>query len=402
MSAAASIRTETADRIVDVLRGVIQPAEGSFTALHEPFFKGNEWVYVKDCIDTRWVSSAGKYVDRFEQMLAEYTGAKRAVAVVNGTAALHVALLLAGVERGDEVVAPALTFVATANAISYLGAVPLFADSEEATLGLDPDKLDDWLMGHAKMRGGVCINRETGRTIRAVVPMHTFGHPVRIDRLAEVCTRWNLSLVEDAAESLGSFYRGQHTGRVGRVGTLSFNGNKTITTGGGGALITDDEQLADRAKHLTTTGKRPHRWEYVHDAVAFNYRLPNINAALGCAQMEQLEGILASKRGLAERYASAFANVDGVRFVTELEDATSNYWLNALMLDDASDREAVLEATNDAGLMTRPVWRLISSLPIYNHCPSMDLSTALRIEGRLINIPSSASLSIDGEEIESS
>jgi perosamine synthetase len=381
-----------ADRVVAALRSVLDVDASTFVPLHEPTFGGNEWAYVKECIDTGWVSSAGEYVDRFEADLASYTGARRAVAVVNGTAALHVALLLCGVKRGDEVVMPALTFVATANAVAYCGAVPLFADSEEDTLGLDPDKLADWLEANAKNLGGTCVNRTTGRPIRAVVPMHTFGHPVRIRRLSEVCERWGLAIVEDAAESLGSFVDGQHTGRVGRAATLSFNGNKTITTGGGGALITDDEELADRAKHLTTTGKRPHRWEYVHDEVAFNYRLPNLNAALGCAQLEQLDGFLASKRRLAERYAEAFADVDGVRFVKEPEGAQSNYWLNAVLLEDPAQRDAVLEATNDAGLMTRPVWRLMSGLPMYADCVSTDLAVAERIERRLINIPSSASL----------
>lgn len=381
----------TADRVVAALRDVIHPGD-SFVPLHEPTFGGNEWAYVKDCIDTGWVSSAGAYVDRLEAELAIYTGAARAVAVVNGTAALHVALLLCGVERGDEVVLPALTFVATANAVAYCGASPLFADSEETTLGLDPDKLADWLDAHAERRDGACVNRSTGRTIRAVIPMHTFGHPVRIGRLAEVCERWGLTVVEDAAESLGSFVNGQHTGRVGQAATLSFNGNKTITTGGGGALITDDEELADRAKHLTTTGKRPHRWEYVHDAVAFNYRLPNINAALGCAQLEQLDGFLASKRRLAGRYAEAFAGVDGVRFVSEPDGARSNYWLNAVLLDDPTNRDSVLEATNDAGLMTRPVWRLMPHLPMYAGAQCTDLSVAESIERRLVNIPSSPSL----------
>ena len=384
-----------ADSIVTTLREVLEP-DGAFLPLHEPTFAGNEWPYVKECIDTGWVSSAGAYVDRFEADLAAYTGVRRAVAVVNGTAALHVALLLAGVERDDEVLVPALTFVATANAVAYCGAVPHFVDSEERTLGLDAGKLGEYLDEIAVVEGGLCRNRATGRTIRAVVPMHTFGHPVDLDALAAVCDRFALVMIEDAAESLGSFYKGRHTGQWGRMATLSFNGNKTITTGGGGALLTDDDALADRAKHLTTTGKRPHRWAYEHDAVAFNYRLPNLNAALGCAQLEQLDGFLAQKRRLAARYAEAFAAVDGVRFVTEPAFAQSNYWLNALLLDEAhaDERDPLLAASNDAGVMTRPVWTLMNSLPMYQACPRMDLAVAESIERRLVNIPSSASLEV--------
>lgn len=382
-----------ADRIVTTLREVLDP-DGAFLPLHEPTFAGNEWAYVKECIDTGWVSSAGAYVDRFEADLAAYTGVRRAVAVVNGTAALHIALLLAGVERDDEVLVPALTFVATANAVAYCGAVPHFVDSEERTLGLDPGKLETYLDEIAVVEEGVCRNRATGRTIRAVVPMHTFGHPVDLDALAAVCDRFALVMIEDAAESLGSFYKGRHTGQWGRLATLSFNGNKTITTGGGGALLTDDDALADHAKHLTTTGKRPHRWAYEHDTVAYNYRLPNLNAALGCAQLEQLDGFIAQKRRLAARYVDAFANVNGVQFVTEPSFAKSNYWLNALLLDDAhaDERDSLLTASNDEGIMTRPVWKLMSSLPMYQSAPRMDLDVAQSIERRLVNIPSSPSL----------
>lgn len=388
-----TVQRDLASEVLAALRAVL-PDEDRFYALHEPHFGGNEWDYVKECIDTGWVSSAGKYVDRFEEMLAEYTGARRAVAVVNGTAALHVALRLVGVERNDEVLLPALTFVATANAVTYCGAIPHFVDSEEQTLGLDPHKLRDYLGEIAERRGGTSYNRRTGRRIRAVVPMHAFGHPVDLDPLIAVCDEYNLELIEDAAESLGSYYKGTHTGRVGRVGTLSFNGNKTITTGGGGALITDDEALADRAKHLTTTAKRPHRWEYRHDETGYNYRLPNINAALGCAQVEQLDGFLARKRALAARYAEAFTDLDGVRLVQEPAFGRSNYWLNALLLDEerADLRDDLLEQTNDAGIMTRPVWTLMSRLPMYADCPAMDLATSASIERRLLNIPSSAHL----------
>ena len=383
-----------ADQIVATLRGVLDPEEGAFVSLHEPVFDGNEWAYVKECLDTGWVSSAGKYVDRFEADLAAYTGARRAVAVVNGTAALHIALMLAGVERGDEVLVPALTFVATANAVAYCGAVPHFVDSEEATLGLDPYKLAEYLGRAAVIEGGVCRNRQTGRVIRAVVPMHTFGHPVDLDPLVDVCERFGIVMIEDAAESLGSYYKGRHTGRWGRMATLSFNGNKVITTGGGGAILTDDDALADRAKHLTTTGKKAHRWAYEHDTVAYNYRLPNLNAALGCAQLEQLDHFLVQKRRLAERYIEAFRSVDGARFVTEPSFARSNYWLNALLLDEdhAHERDQLLAVSNDGGIMTRPVWTLMSSLPMYEACPRMDLAVAESIERRLVNIPSSASL----------
>jgi perosamine synthetase len=384
----------TVDRIVATLRSVLRPEGDAFVALHEPLFEGNEWTYVKECIDMGWVSSAGKYVDRFEADVAGYTGARRAVAVVNGTAALHVALLLAGVERGDEVIVPALTFVATANAVAYCGAVNHFVDSEECTLGLDPYKLAEYLAKIAVVKGGVCRNQQTGRVIRAVVPMHTFGHPVDLDPLAEVCERFEIVIVEDAAESLGSYYKGRHTGRWGRLSTLSFNGNKVVTTGGGGAILTDDDTLADRAKHLTTTGKRPHRWAYEHDTVAFNYRLPNLNAALGCAQLEQLDRFLAEKRCLAEHYAEAFEGLEGVRFVTEPPFARSNYWLNAVLLNEthAGERDRLLEASNDDGIMTRPVWTLMSALPMYRACPRMDLRVAESIERRLVSIPSSAAL----------
>lgn len=368
-----------------------------FVSLHEPSFAGKEWEYVKDCFDTGWVSSVGSYVDRFEEMLAEYTGVKRAIAVVNGTAALHVCLILAGVETGDEVLLPTLTFIATPNAVSYCGAIPHFVDSEEATLGLDPRKLDVYLRGTVAIRGNACYNRKTGRRIKAVVPMHTYGHPVDLDPLLEVCDRYKLVLVEDAAESLGSYYKGKHTGQWGKLSALSFNGNKVITTGGGGAILTNDEDLGALAKHLTTTAKVPHKWEFRHDMVGYNYRLPNINAALGCAQLEQLPGFLQRKRALALSYQKAFADVDGVRFFTEPEHARSNYWLNALLLEVSvcEKRDELLALTNEANLMTRPTWTLMHKLPMFEVCPRMDLSIAENLERRLINIPSSASLGDD-------
>lgn len=381
-----------ADAIVDVFKALLP--EGGFKPLHEPTFAGNEWTYVKETIDTGWVSTAGKYVNDFEVRLQEYTGARRAIAVANGTAALHVALLLAGVERDTEVIMPALTFAATAAAAAYIGAVPHFADSEYATLGMDPDKLAAHLDAVAERRGNATYNRQTGRRIAAVVPMHTFGHPVRLDELCAVCEKWGIVMVEDSAESLGSFYKGRHTGLFGRLGILSFNGNKTITTGGGGAILTNDDALGDLAKHITTTAKLPHKWEYVHDMVGFNYRMPNLNAALGCAQMEQLPGFLQKKRTLAERYIKAFAGVAGVSFAAEPADCVSNYWLNAILLDrpDMALREDILEKTNAAGFMTRPAWRLMNRLPMYAGAPRMDLSVADDIEARLINIPSGAGL----------
>lgn len=363
-------------------------------ALHEPIFAGNEWSYLKECLDTTFVSSVGKFVDRFEVDLAAFTGARYAIAVVNGTAALHTALLLAGVGPGDEVLVPALTFVATAAAVTYCGATPHFVESEERTLGVDPAALTAYLRTISELRDGVCVNRNTGRPIRALVPMHTFGHPVDINALLSICLEFNLALVEDAAESLGSYYHGRHTGTFGLMGTLSFNGNKTITTGGGGAILTNDANIAQRAKHMTTTAKVPHRWEFVHDSIGYNYRMPNINAALGCAQLEQLPSFLESKRRLYERYAAAFAGMRSCRLFGEPEGCKSNYWLQTLILDESAavQREDILSATNDAGLMTRPPWRLMPTMAPYETCPRMELDVAESLQRRLINLPSSASL----------
>lgn len=379
--------------VIQALKDVTGQREET-VPLHAPVFAGNEWNYVKECLDTGWVSSVGRYVDQFERMLAEYTGAGYAIAVVNGTAALHVALLLAGVTSGDEVIIPAMTFVATANAVVYCNAVPHLADIEPGTLGLDPDKLDHYLREIAIVKREVCINRLTGRPIRAVVPMHTFGHPVDLDKLLAVCEKYRLVLVEDAAESLGSFYKDKHTGTFGKLAALSFNGNKIVTTGGGGAILTNDPELAKLAKHLTTTAKLPHSWAYVHDRIGFNYRLPNLNAALGCAQLEQLPVFLERKRRLADKYRAVFAGVPGVTFFTEPEGARSNYWLNVLLLDEAfaNRRDDLLAAACEAGVMSRPAWTLMHRLEMYKQCPRMDLSSAEGIAGRLINIPSSANL----------
>lgn len=369
-----------------------QPSQA--LALHEPEFRGNEWSYVKECIDTGWVSSVGKYVDEFECRLAAMTGARHAIAVVNGTAALHIALQVVGVRSGDEVVVPALSFVGTANAVVHAGAIPHFVDSHPETLGMDAEALDRHLADVAERSVNGLRHRHTGRRIAAVVPMHTFGHPVHIERLLEVASQWGLPVVEDAAESLGSTSRGRHTGTFGRVGVLSFNGNKIVTTGGGGAILTDDAELAKQLKHLTTTAKRPHRWEFVHDAVAYNYRLPNLNAALGCAQLERLPEFLHSKRTLAGRYRQAFAGLSTLSFVDQPCLTESNFWLNAVRLvtPDMAMRDKLLGDANDAGFQCRPVWTLLNKLPMYKDCPSAGLDVAEMLEASLINLPSSPKL----------
>jgi len=379
--------------IIQTLQNIL-PRDRTFIALHEPYFNGNEWNYVKECLDSGWVSSVGQYVDHFEIQLAEYTGIKYAAAVVNGTAALQICLQLIGVAAGDEVFVPTLTFISTANAVSYCGAIPHFVDSEERTLGLDPYKLNKYLDEIAELSPEGCINRKTGRCIKAVIPMHTFGHPVDMDPLVEICQKFKLELIEDAAESLGSYYKGKHTGKHGRASILSFNGNKTITTGGGGAVLTDDESLFILAKHLTAQAKLPHKWSFKHDMVGYNYRMPNINAALGCAQLEQLPEFIKLKRALAQRYQQAFADIDGVTIFKEAAFARSNYWLNVLLLNEeyADERDNLLELTNTMGIMTRPAWTLIHKLPMYENCPHMDLSGAESLERRIINLPSSVFL----------
>ena len=359
-------------------------------ALHEPCFAGREWEYVKDCLDSGWVSSVGRYVDRFERELAERCGVARAVAVVNGTAGLHTALMVAGVRPGDEVLAPALSFVATANAIAHAGALPHFVDSDPVTLGLDPQRLDEHLDAMAMPGRDGAINRNTGRAIRAVLPVHIFGHPVAMDALNAVAARWGLTVIEDATEALGSSYHGRPAGSLARLAVLSFNGNKIITTGGGGALLTNDLALADAAKHLTTTAKLPHPWAFEHDQVAWNYRLPNLNAALGCAQLEQLDGFLAAKRQLAARYHEGLANLPGVEVVVEPPGCHSNYWLNAIRVPDAAARDALLAASHRDRLFTRPAWGLLSRQPMYRHCPAADLSVAEELAARLVCLPSGA------------
>ena len=361
--------------------------------LHEPTFNGNEWLYLKECLDSSYVSSVGKFVDRFEQELAEFTGANFAICVVNGTSALQIALKLAGVEADDEVLAPALTFIATANAISYCGATPNFVDSTAENLGIDTDKLREYLNKNSVMKSGLCINKLTKRVIRAIVPMHTFGHPSNMSGLLQISNDFNLVLVEDAAESLGSYYRNQHTGTFGLVGALSFNGNKIITTGGGGAILTNNEVLAKRAKHITRTAKVVHAWEFDHDEIGYNFRMPNINAALGCAQIEQLNNKIRLKRTLFQKYKEAFSTVTFASLYEEPKDCQSNYWLQTILLDkdSAPFRDKILKETNNAGLMTRPAWKLISDLNPYKTAPRMDLSEATSLSKRIINLPSNPS-----------
>ena len=391
--ARASDHLQFANRIVAAVSEVLGRHDG-MVVLHEPMFEGREWEYVKDCLDTGWVSSVGAYVDRFEHDLAAYTGVKHAIATSNGTAALHISLIVAGVRPRDEVLIPTLTFIATANAVSYVGATPHFVDSEPVSLGIDAERLDAYLRHNAAVIDGVCTNRTTGCTISAVMPMHVFGHPCDLQALHALAARWKLSLIEDAAESLGSTYHGRHTGNVGVVSALSFNGNKVVTTGGGGAVLTNDVALARRAKHLTTTARVPHHWSFIHDEVGFNYRLPNINAALGCAQLERLAEMLAQKRRLADRYAAAFGSVPGVRVLREPPNSRGNYWLNAILLDepDVDRRDAVLHALHAAKVMARPVWTLMHRLPMYAACPRMDLSVSEALDARIVNLPSSAKL----------
>lgn len=362
--------------------------------LHAPLFIGNEKKYLNECIDTTFVSSVGKFVDRFEEEVAAYTGAKRAVVCVSGTNALHMAMMLVGVEREDEVLTQALTFIATCNAISYIGAHPVFIDVDMETLGLSPNAVKAWLEKNAELKNSICYNKRTGRRVKACVPMHTFGHPVKIDELIQICNEWHIELVEDAAESIGSLYKGKHTGTFGKVGAISFNGNKTITTGGGGMLLFQDEELGKLAKHLTTQAKVPHRWAFVHDHIGYNYRMPNINAALGCAQLENLERYVENKRETAKIYADFFKNVPDITFFTEPENCRSNYWLNVVMLKDKAAQQEFLEYTNDHGIMTRPVWELMNRLEMFKHCENDGLKNTEWLADRIVNIPSSVRLKI--------
>ncbi len=364
--------------------------------LHRPFFPPAAWEYVKDCLDSGWVSSAGSYVTRFEEMLSRETGCRRSVAMVNGTTALEICLLLAGVRRGDEVLCPSLSFVATANAISHCGAAPHFVDVCPQRLSVSPDTLAARLEDVAAITSDGAVNRQTGKRIAALCVMHCFGHPADLDGLSTICAKYNIPLIEDAAESLGSTYRGVHTGRMGLLSAVSFNGNKILTTGGGGAILTEDDDLADRARHITSTAKLPHPYEFRHDEVAWNYRLPNINAALGVAQLEILGLIVEAKRTLAERYRLHLASIDGIELLQEPEHCVSNYWLNAIILPHSRDcilRDEVLDELNRAGLQSRPIWVPMHMLPMYESCSKGSMEVSESLYRRVVNIPSSPELS---------
>jgi len=406
--------------VIDFIRSTFREPK-DFIPLHDPRFIGNEKKYLNECIDSNFVSSVGEFVGRFENMCAEYTGSKYAVAAVNGTAALHIALQLAGVKRDDEVLTQALTFIATANAISYTGAQPVFLDVDRDTLGLSPAAVEAWLKQNAELREVhqspgrpvskssnlkvaqsqsrqlVCFNKNTNRPITACVPMHTFGHPVKLDGLIEVLKKYNIPLIEDSAESIGSYFQNRHTGTFGKFGILSFNGNKVITTGGGGMILTDDEELAKKAKHITTQAKVPHTWEFVHDHIGYNYRLTNVNAAIGCAQLEQLDYLLKLKRELAEQYEEFF-NDSEFQFVTEPDDCKSNHWLNAIITKDRKQRDELLEYTNKNGVMTRPVWELMNRLPMFKDCQTDDLENSKWLADRIVNIPSGAPIAGYGKK----
>jgi len=363
-----------------------------FIPLHEPRFLGNEKKYLGECIDSTFVSSVGKFVTQFEEEFARYVGAKHAVACVNGTAALHAALVVAGVKDDDEVLTQALSFVATSNAISYCGAKPIFLDVDRETLGLSAYALKDFLTKNCEIVDGVCKNRLTNKTIKACVPMHTFGHPCQIEDIAALCKEWHISLIEDSAESLGSFYKNRHTGTFGLMGVFSFNGNKIITAGGGGVIVTDDETLAKRLKHITTTAKVPHKWEYIHDEIGFNYRMPNLNAALLVAQMENLNRFLEDKSLLASEYEAFFSNFDTIKFIKEPQNTKSNYWLNTIILQDEEQREKFLEYTNANGVMSRPIWKLLNELEMFKDCYHDELTNSLYLQKRVVNIPSGVRL----------
>lgn len=359
-----------------------------FIAIHEPVFAGNEKKYLNDCIDSTFVSSVGEYVDRFEKEFAAKVGSKYAVATVNGTSALHISLLLAGVKIGDEIITQSLTFIATCNAVSYIGAKPIFVDVDLDTMGLSPKSLQEFLEKNCKTDNKQCINKTTNKVIKACVPMHTFGHPCKIDKIKDICDKWFISLVEDAAESLGSVYKNKHTGTFGRLGVFSFNGNKIITSGGGGVIVTNDETLAIKAKHLTTTAKVPHSYEYEHDEIGYNYRMPNLNAALLVAQLEQLDEFLKNKRELASKYEKFFKKNREVRFVKEPQDSKSNYWLQSVILKDIGSKDKFIDYTNKNGIMTRPVWKLMNELTMFKDVQCASLDNSKYLEQRVVNIPS--------------
>jgi perosamine synthetase len=372
---------------VDFIKSQFKTEE--FIPLHVPHFGGNEKKYVIETIDSTFVSSVGAFVDQFEVMMQDITSAKKGIAVVNGTAGLQVALRLAGVASDNEVLTQGLTFVATANSIAYNNAHPVFLDVDLDTMGLSPKAVYDFLDENGEMRDGVCFNKTTNRKISACMPMHTFGFPVHLDELLVVCNKWNIPVVEDAAESLGSYYKGKHTGTIGKIGTFSFNGNKVVTSGGGGAIITNDEEIGAKAKYLTTTAKKSHPYEFHHDELGYNYRMPNLNAALACAQLEQLDILLKNKRQLATEYASFFAT-QGINFRQELENTRANYWLMCIELENKNDRDLFLKFSNENNVMSRPIWQLMHRLPMYDHCQRDEQENALFLEERIVNIPSSA------------
>jgi len=377
------------NNFVDFVRDIY--GKDGIIPLHKPLFIGNEKQYLNECIDSTYVSSVGKFVDQFEEKIANYVGVKYAVATSSGTSALHIALIVSGVNPSDEVITQPLTFVATCNAINYCGATPVFVDVDMDTMGLSPKSLRDFLLKNTTVKNKQCINNITGKVVKACLPMHTFGHPCRIEEIKDICEKFHINLVEDAAESLGSFYKGKHTGKFGLIGTLSFNGNKIITAGGGGCLITDNKELAIRARHLTTTAKVPHKWEYSHDMIGYNYRMPNINAALLIAQLENLEVFLKSKRKIAMKYKGFFKDKP-YKFFEEPPNSQSNYWLNSIILNNKEQQQQFLNDTNSNGVMTRPVWDLINKLDIYKKSYCSDLTNAEFLSERVINVPSSAIL----------
>ena len=374
------------DDVVDFVRDIY--GKEGLIPLHEPLFIGNEKKYLNECIESTFVSSVGEFVDQFEEKIAKYIGANYAVATTNGTAALHIALLLSHVNRDDEVITQPLTFIATCNAISYCGAHPILIDVDKETLGLSPDSLNLFLAKHAVIKNNQCFNKKTGRLIKACIPMHTIGHPCRVSEIKEICDKYKIILIEDAAESLGSFYKGKHTGTFGSLGVLSFNGNKIITGGGGGCIITDDEALAKKAKHLTTTAKVPHKWEYTHNMIGYNYRMPNLNAALLTSQLENLKSFLSSKRSIAMAYKEFFKDKP-YGFVEEPTNSQSNYWLNSIILQDKEERDLFLHETNSKGVTTRPIWTLMNKLNMFQGLQCGELSNAEWLEQRVANIPSS-------------
>ncbi len=377
----------TNKEIIAFIRKLYNQPTG-FIALHEPVFKGNEKKYLEECIDSTYVSSVGKFVDLFEAKIAEFTGSRKAVVCVSGTNALHLALKLIDVNRGDEVITQPVTFVATSNAVSYCGATPVFIDVDKDTMGMSVEALASFLENETEMRGSQCYNKTSGKRIKACIPMHTFGHPCRIDQIAEICDEFKIELIEDAAESIGSYYKGRHTGTFGKIGMISFNGNKTITTGGGGMLLFKDDKLAIKAKHLSTQAKLAHPWEFFHDEIGYNYRMPNINAALGVAQLENLEIFLEKKRELASQYECFFQN-DMVQYFHEPENCKSSYWLNAVLFSSREDRDSFLKESNEQGVMTRPLWELMNNLPMFKKCQQADLTNAYWLKDRVVALPSS-------------